>query len=211
MTTEQHRNGVVTVVLVGDAASRVADALAAGDVRLVGATADPVEAHRLVVQNGPQVAVIALGPGPEGLAAIGSIAAEIATAVLVVSGEAGHGDVLAAVRAGAAGFVVWTAGAAELSNAVCRTAMGEAVFSPGLADIVLDAYGGSSAGGATRLTEREAEVLRLVVEGLTGRQIASRLVLSPRTVENHVQHLLRKLDLPNRAALVRHAIENGLA
>ncbi|MCY7372711.1 MAG: LuxR C-terminal-related transcriptional regulator [Spirochaetaceae bacterium] len=60
-------------------------------------------------------------------------------------------------------------------------------------------------------TEREADVLRLVVDGLTGRQIAARLVLSPRTVENHVQHVLRKLGLPNRAALVRYAIENGLA
>jgi len=51
----------------------------------------------------------------------------------------------------------------------------------------------------------------LVVEGLTARQIATRLVLSPRTVENHVQHILRKVGLPNRAALVRYAIEEGLA
>jgi len=50
-----------------------------------------------------------------------------------------------------------------------------------------------------------------VVEGLTARQIATRLVLSPRTVENHVQHILRKVGLPNRAALVRYAIEEGLA
>ena len=61
------------------------------------------------------------------------------------------------------------------------------------------------------LTEREAEVLRLVVEGLTARQIATRLVLSPRTVENHIQRTLRKLDVPGRAALVRYAIEHGLA
>jgi DNA-binding NarL/FixJ family response regulator len=54
-------------------------------------------------------------------------------------------------------------------------------------------------------------VLRLVVEGFTGKQIATRLVLSPRTVENHVQNTLRKLGLPNRAALVRYAIEHGLA
>jgi DNA-binding NarL/FixJ family response regulator len=54
-------------------------------------------------------------------------------------------------------------------------------------------------------------VLGLVVEGLTARQIATRLVLSPRTVENHVQAMLRKLRLSNRAALVRYAIENGLA
>jgi DNA-binding NarL/FixJ family response regulator len=61
-----------------------------------------------------------------------------------------------------------------------------------------------------RLTPREADVLRLVVEGLTARQTATRLVLSPRTVENHVQRVLRRLGLPNRAALVRYAVENGL-
>jgi DNA-binding NarL/FixJ family response regulator len=64
---------------------------------------------------------------------------------------------------------------------------------------------------ARQLTEREADVLRLVVEGLTARQIATRLGLSPRTVENHVQHVLRKLHLHSRAALVRYAIESGLA
>ena len=61
-----------------------------------------------------------------------------------------------------------------------------------------------------RLTAREADVLRLVVEGLTARQIATRLVLSPRTVENHIQRVLRRLGVPNRAALVRYAVENGL-
>jgi DNA-binding NarL/FixJ family response regulator len=50
-----------------------------------------------------------------------------------------------------------------------------------------------------------------VVDGLTARQIATRLVLSPRKVENHIQRVLRRLDVPNRAALVRYAIENGLA
>ncbi len=53
-------------------------------------------------------------------------------------------------------------------------------------------------------------MLRLVVEGLTARQIATRLVLSPRTVENHIQRVLRRLGVPNRAALVRYSVENGL-
>ena len=61
-----------------------------------------------------------------------------------------------------------------------------------------------------KLTERETEVLRLVARGLTARQIATRLVLSHRTVENHVQNTLRKLQLHNRAELVRYAIEHGL-
>ena len=54
-------------------------------------------------------------------------------------------------------------------------------------------------------------MLRLIVDGLTAKQIAARLVLSQRTVENHVQNMLRKLRLTGRAALVRYAIENGLA
>jgi DNA-binding NarL/FixJ family response regulator len=61
-----------------------------------------------------------------------------------------------------------------------------------------------------RLTDRETEVLRLVARGLTARQIATRLVVSHRTVENHVQNTLRKLQLHNRAELVRYAIEHGI-
>jgi DNA-binding NarL/FixJ family response regulator len=87
------------------------------------------------------------------------------------------------------------------------------VFSPGLADVVLAAQERLPGGApvAARLTERELDILRLVVEGLTSRQIAARLVVSPRTVENHVHHLLTKLEQPNRATLVRFAIEQGLA
>jgi DNA-binding NarL/FixJ family response regulator len=61
-----------------------------------------------------------------------------------------------------------------------------------------------------RLTERETEVLRLVAKGLSYRQVAERLVLSHRTVQNHVQNTLNKLQLHNRVELVRYALENGL-
>lgn len=130
------------------------------------------------------------------------VVAAPAAAVLAVSTDAARA--LAAVRAGAAGVV----GSGEVVAAVPRIAAGEPVFSPGLAAVVLEERSGP---GTARLTERESDVLTLVVEGLTARQIATRLVLSPRTVENHVQNVLRKLHLPNRAALVRYAIENGLA
>ena len=68
----------------------------------------------------------------------------------------------------------------------------------------------SRAADAPRLTERETEVLRLVAKGLSYKQIAERLVLSHRTVQNHVQNTLRKLQLHNRVQLVRYAIEQGL-
>jgi DNA-binding NarL/FixJ family response regulator len=84
------------------------------------------------------------------------------------------------------------------------------VFSPGLAEVVLEEYGRPADPAQVRLTPRESDVLHLVVDGLTARQIATRLVLSPRTVENHTQRVLRRLGLPNRAALVRYAVENGL-
>jgi len=85
------------------------------------------------------------------------------------------------------------------------------VFSAGLAGLVLGEYHRiESEPDMPRLTTRETEVLRLVARGLTAKQIAARLVLSHRTVENHVQNTLRKLQLHNRAELVRYAIEHGL-
>jgi DNA-binding NarL/FixJ family response regulator len=91
------------------------------------------------------------------------------------------------------------------------------VFTPGLAGLVLGEYrrlAGIPAGGlsesAPRLTERETEVLRLVAKGLSYKQIAERLVLSHRTVQNHVQNVLGKLQLHNRVELTRYAIEQGL-
>jgi DNA-binding NarL/FixJ family response regulator len=99
---------------------------------------------------------------------------------------------------------------------VRRTAQGYPVFTPGLAGLVLGEYRRLAdepvgpAGAAPVLTERETDVLRLVAKGLTAKQIGERLVVSHRTVESHVQNTLRKLQLHNRAQLVRYAIEQGL-
>ena len=96
-------------------------------------------------------------------------------------------------------------------------AAGEAVFTAGLAGLVLGEFrrlaAGAPAGGADdtpRLTERETEILRLVAKGLSYKQIAARLTLSHRTVQNHVQNTLSKLQLNNRVELARYAIEKGL-
>ncbi|MTD56177.1 response regulator [Amycolatopsis pithecellobii] len=137
------------------------------------------------------------------------------TRVLVLSASGEHSDVLEAVKAGASGYLVKSASAKELVDAVERTAQGDPVFTPGLAGLVLGEYrrmADAPDGGAPppRLTERETDVLRFVAKGLTARQIAERLVLSHRTVENHVQSTLRKLQLHNRVELARYAIEHGL-
>lgn len=105
----------------------------------------------------------------------------------------------------------------ELVAAVRATAGGDAVFTPGLAGLVLGEYRRMAAAPAAaagqqspRLSERETEVLRLVAKGLSARQVAARLMISHRTVENHVQSTLGKLQLANRVELARYAIEHGL-
>ncbi|MCE7083296.1 response regulator transcription factor [Streptomyces sp. ST2-7A] len=157
---------------------------------------------------------------------------EPAPRVLVLSASGEQEDVLEAVKAGATGYLVKSAGAEELVAAVRRTAAGEPVFTPGLAGLVLGEFRRLATGdgavpdprrpagtagttsrpgaGVPRLTARETEVLRLVAKGLTYRRIADRLVISHRTVQNHVQNTLGKLQLHNRVELVRYAIEQGL-
>jgi DNA-binding NarL/FixJ family response regulator len=136
------------------------------------------------------------------------------TRVLVLSASGAHADVLAAVQAGASGYLVKSASVEELAEAVRRTAEGDAVFTPGLAGLVLGEYrrmARQPRPDMPKLTERETEVLRQVATGCTARQIADALVISRRTVENHVQSALRKLQLHNRVELARYAIEHGLA
>ncbi|TDC15038.1 response regulator transcription factor [Streptomyces sp. 8K308] len=166
----------------------------------------------------PDVLVLDLNlPGLPGAEVCRQLAGEVRVLVLSASGE--QRDVLEAVKAGATGYLVKSASVAELVDAVRRTAAGEPVFTPGLAGLVLGEYRRLAAAAAAsttvaddvpHLTERETEVLRLVAKGLTYRQIAERLVISHRTVQNHVQNTLGKLQLHNRAELVRYAIERGL-
>ncbi|MGX4652343.1 response regulator [Micromonospora sp. SCSIO 07396] len=142
--------------------------------------------------------------------------------VLMLSASGEQQGVLDAVKAGATGYLLKSAAPAEFLDAVRRTAAGEPVFTPGLAGLVLGEYrrlaadppaggtGDEGPGAAPRLTERETEVLRLVAKGLSYKQIAGRLGLSHRTVQNHVQNTLGKLQLHNRVELTRYAIERGL-
>ena len=130
--------------------------------------------------------------------------------MLSASGE--QRDVLEALKAGATGYLVKSAGRREFLDAVARTAEGRAVFTAGLAGLVLGEYRklATSATDKPVLTGRETEVLRLVAKGLTYKQVAEELAISLRTVQNHVQNTLGKLQLHNRSALVRYAFENGL-
>jgi DNA-binding NarL/FixJ family response regulator len=184
---------------------------------VVATAYDGSAALRIAAAARPDVVLMDLhfaSGGPSGAEATRLILEALpAVRVLVLSASGEHADVLAAVKAGACGYLVKSASVDELVEAVRRTAAGDAVFTPGLAGLVLGEYRRMATdpqSDSLRLTGRETEVLRLVAKGRTTRQIADRLVLSPRTVENHVQSTLRKLHLHNRVALARYAIEHGL-
>ena len=180
---------------------------------VVATAGDGGEAVRRAPAARPEVAVVDLQlPVLSGVEVTRALVAG-GVRVLVLSASGEQTDVLEAVKAGATGYLVKSASRAELLSAVEATARGEAVFTPGLAGLVLGEYRRLSTAPAAdtpRLTERETEVLRMVAKGLSYKDIATRLVISHRTVQNHVQNTLNKLQLHNRVELVRYAIEQGL-
>jgi DNA-binding NarL/FixJ family response regulator len=186
--------------------------LEAAGVSVVGEADTVAKAVAVMHATRPHVVLLDLQL-PDGSGVDVTRAVPEGTHVLVLSASGEQADVLAAVKAGATGYLTKSASATELLDAVRRTARGEAVFTPALAGLMLGEYRRlASQPEKTRpvLTERETEVLRLVAKGLTSKEIAARLVVSRRTVENHVQATLRKLQLHNRVELARYALAEGL-
>jgi len=186
---------------------------------VVATAATGTEAVTRAAATRPRVVVLDLQiPAPSGVEVTATLVRTDPTVrVLILSASGEQGDVLEAVKAGATGYLVKSASRQELLAAVTRVAQGDTVFTARLAGLVLGEYrrlsdSPEAAAGpeAPRLTERETEVLRLVAKGMSYKQIAERLFLSHRTVQNHVQNTLRKLQLHNRVQLVRYAIEQGL-
>ncbi len=191
--------------------------------QIVGTAGAGAQALRVAAATRPEVVLLDLNlPDLSGAEVIVQLLAALPSVrILMLSASGERQDVLDAVTAGASGYLLKSAELSELIEAVRSTAAGHAVFTPGLAGLVLGEYrrlardpaGGTTARnqpGTPQLTDRETEVLRLVATGLTYPQIAERLTLSPRTVQNHVQNTLSKLQLHNKAQLVRYALEQGV-
>ncbi len=196
-----------------DAVAR--DLLDAG-FQVVGTASDGPSAIRRVTATTPDVLVLDLNlPGVHGVEVCARLAAdEVPTRILILSVSGERQDVLDAVKAGASGYLVKSAAREEFLEAVRRTAQGRAVFTPGLAGLVLGDFrrmqNAPSTPAAQQLTERETEVLKLVATGMGYKDIAAQLYISHRTVQNHVQNTLGKLQMHNRVELVRYAIAKGL-
>ncbi|TDO93805.1 LuxR family two component transcriptional regulator [Enemella evansiae] len=165
----------------------------------------------------PEVVVMDLQiPEPDGATCTEILMGEFPQVkVLVVSASGERADVLRAVKAGARGYLLKSATPDEMRDGVRQTALGEAVFTPSLAGMVLGEFRRMVSNAEEHhetgpsLTAREVEVLRYVAKGMAYREIADELFVSHRTVQNHVQNVLRKLQLHNRVELALYAVEQG--
>jgi len=191
------------------------------DVEVVAAAANGEEAVRLVAERGADVVLMDLRmPRLDGVSATRRVRTEHpSTQVVVLTTYAEDADILAALGAGALGYLTKDAGRAQIAQAVRAAAAGQAVLDPGVQQrLLLAASAGSAVAQAASLgtppdglTPREVDVLRLIAAGLSNREIASRLFLSEATVKSHINRLFAKTGVRDRAQAVQYAYRHGLA
>jgi DNA-binding NarL/FixJ family response regulator len=180
------------------------------DIELVGEASDGPEAVRLTMQFRPDVLLLDLKlPGLDGMDVLAELRARgSATRVLVLTSAAGPAGPALALQGGAAGFLYKDVDPDALVRAIRSVHDGHTVLAPGAAGLVAARPGGSARGIAA-LTSREREVLALLADGQSNREIAKTLTVSEKTVKTHVSAILAKLGVADRtqAALlaVRHA------
>ncbi|HET7928165.1 MAG TPA: response regulator transcription factor [Actinomycetota bacterium] len=186
----------------------------AGTASVVGEASDGGEAIDMARETMPDVILMDLRmptvPGVDAIRLIVEDAPHVKILVLSATGE--EADVLEAVKVGASGYLLKSATRDEIVDAVTRIHRGEPVFTSGLAGLVLSEFRRVAAKeeGEPGLTARENEILRLVAKGYSYREIAEKLFISHKTVQNHVQNILTKLQLRKRYELMRYAIHRGL-
>jgi len=189
---------------------------AAPGLEVVGEAADGAEAVALAERLQPDVVLMDLRmPVLNGIEATRRVhRASPHIAVLVVTIFEDDTSVFPAIRAGARGYLLKDASQAELLRAVQTVAAGGVVFSPGIAQRVLQYLADSQPKGPAQafdeLTERERGILDLLARGHTNPEIARRLGLSPKTVSNNVSNVLLKVQATDRAKLMLMALEAGL-
>lgn len=185
------------------------------DLDVVGEAEDGRQALRLAVRIQPDIVVMDIGMrGLNGLEATRQIAHDCpGVRVVALSTYSDKRYVLAMLEAGARGYVLKSAAGEELVRALREVGRGRRFLSPDVTDAVVQSYlegcAGSSSGGSG-LTPREREVLQLVAEGKTTRQIAELLCVSLKTIETHRYQIMQKLDLHSVAELTRYAVREGL-
>ncbi len=186
------------------------------DFTIVGEAGDGLEALRLLEKLQPAVLVVdVIMPALNGLEVTRQVSRRFPqTRVVVLSMHANEAYVLEAFRNGAIGYVLKCSTIADLVKAIREAIAGRRYLSPPLSDQQIESYAQKARSTQLdrfeTLTAREREVLQMVAEGCTSAAIAHRLFVSPRTVEVHRAHLMRKLELHTQTDLIRYAIARGI-
>jgi DNA-binding NarL/FixJ family response regulator len=198
----------------------IASLLKAWGMEVVGQAADGIEAIELTRRLQPELVLMDVRMSPcNGLEATRVIKSELPDVkVIIVTVSEDDQDLFEAVKSGAEGYLLKGMSEQELSSTLEKISAGEPALSPGLAAKILDEFArmaregaGRSPGSEGGLTDRERDVLRLVADGATNREIGSQLYISENTVSFHMKNILAKLHLKNRAHAAAFAIRAGLA
>jgi DNA-binding NarL/FixJ family response regulator len=186
---------------------------AESDFEVVGEASDGAAAVALVEKLLPDLVVMDVGlaglSGVEATRRLRKSHPQVQIVVLSMHDDAPTVD--AALHAGARGYVLKGSGIARLREAIRTVQRGEVYLSAGVSEYVLQGYLSAQRSPADPLTDREREILKLVAEGRTGREIAELLGLKAKTVENHRARICEKLDIHTTAGLVRYALRAGIA
>jgi DNA-binding NarL/FixJ family response regulator len=187
------------------------------DIEAVGEATNGREALDRVKKLTPDVVLMDIAmPLMDGLEATRRIHKESPhTKVIVLTQYEDREYVLPVIEAGASGFVSKTAASSELTSAIRSVYRGDSFLSPSIARLLVEDYRemakvGRSQDVSEQLTDREREILKLLAEGHSTRDIARMLVLSPKTVERHKTNLMGKLDIHNRLDLFKYALRKGI-
>ncbi|MCG8589047.1 MAG: response regulator transcription factor [Proteobacteria bacterium] len=185
------------------------------DFEVIGEASDGEEAVQLVLDKQPDVVIMDIWmPRLSGIDATRRLGKRgIQSKILVLSMHESRSYVEEVLRAGASGYIVKNSAYSDLLHAIDAVRSGASYLSPAITQQVVDAIarpGDASPSGVAMLTDREREVLQLIAEGLSSKEIASMLGVSLKTVDSHRSNLMEKLDIHKVSGLVRFAIRAGL-
>ncbi|MDX2764046.1 response regulator [Streptomyces europaeiscabiei] len=183
------------------------------DIEVVGEAADGAEGVARAEELRPDVVLMDVKmPGMDGVDALRKLR-ELANParVLIVTSFTEQRTVVPALRAGAAGYVYKDVDPDALAGAIRSVHAGHILLQPEVAEVLLSQEANSGQGRGGSLTEREREVLGLIADGRSNREIARALVLSEKTVKTHVSNILMKLDLADRTQAALWAVRHGVA
>jgi len=209
-------------VLVTDDHAIVRDGICAllaltGDIEAVGEATNGREALEMVGKLSPDIVLMDIVmPLMDGLEATRRIHKEFPeTKVIILTQYEDREYVIPVIEAGASGFISKAVAASELTSAIRSVYHGDSYLSPSITRLLVEDYreiakAGKSKDTSEQLTDREREILKLLAEGHSTREIAQILVISPKTVERHKTNLMAKLDIHNRLDLFKYALRKGI-